>query len=302
MKKVIGECRLCKENKELQLSHIVPKFVGRWLKNTSASGHLRNIVHANVRIQDLAKDHLLCKDCEGIFSAFEKKFAEKIFSPFHDKQSQFHYDTWLQKFLISLNWRVGISGINTNVDISHPLYGTLQDTLEKWRLFLLDKSPSPGSNKNHMIFIGINNIKEFNKVKFDHSMNTRFLRSVDFATVADVEEDRLFIYTAITGIAFVSQIHPSSFNGWTNETKITKRGTIKTLQRNDDFEFGHFISQRISSMNHLIDTTLSEKQLKVITDQATKDVYKTLDSKSLGLLNQIIKIIPPDDSDNTEKP
>ena len=33
--------RLCGETKELQESHILPGFVYRWLKETSATGYLR---------------------------------------------------------------------------------------------------------------------------------------------------------------------------------------------------------------------------------------------------------------------
>ena len=41
MAEVIGECALCREKKELQLSHIIPKFVGRYLKQTSI-GNIRS--------------------------------------------------------------------------------------------------------------------------------------------------------------------------------------------------------------------------------------------------------------------
>jgi hypothetical protein len=289
LKNDIGVCRLCKETKELQLSHIVPKFVGKWLKKTSASGHLRNVVNANLRIQDVPKEYLLCKICEGLFSEFEKKFAEKIFQPFHNNQKQFHYDTWLQKFLISLNWRVAISAINTNLEPSHPFNDILQETLEKWRLFLLGKTKDP-TNKNHIVFIGITDLNDFKKLEspqFTHDMNTKLLRSVDIATVID-DEDRLFIYSSVAGIIFVSHIHPTSFKGWTNQTKVTKRGTLKNLQTNDDATFGSFVTSRLWAMKEYI-KTLSEKQEQFLYEQMTKDINKTLESKSLGLLNQVVK-------------
>ena len=37
----MGKCALCGEDKELQLSHIIPKFIGKYLKNTSI-GNIRS--------------------------------------------------------------------------------------------------------------------------------------------------------------------------------------------------------------------------------------------------------------------
>ena len=40
-------CALCHESKELKESHFIPKFVGKWLKKTSATGYLRNVDNIN---------------------------------------------------------------------------------------------------------------------------------------------------------------------------------------------------------------------------------------------------------------
>jgi hypothetical protein len=47
-------CALCRENRELELSHIVPKFVMRYLKNT-AFGAIRNMGDFNKVVQDSEK-------------------------------------------------------------------------------------------------------------------------------------------------------------------------------------------------------------------------------------------------------
>ena len=75
-------CSLCHESKKLKESHFIPKFVGKWLKRTSATGYLRNIDNINKRQQDSLKDYLLCNDCELLFSGWEKQFSEKMFIPF----------------------------------------------------------------------------------------------------------------------------------------------------------------------------------------------------------------------------
>ena len=42
----MGKCALCGEDKELQLSHIIPKFIGKYLKNTSI-GNIRSHENPN---------------------------------------------------------------------------------------------------------------------------------------------------------------------------------------------------------------------------------------------------------------
>jgi hypothetical protein len=53
---------------ELQESHILPSFVYRWMKETSATGYLRFGQQPNLRVQDGVKRHLLCANCEQRFN------------------------------------------------------------------------------------------------------------------------------------------------------------------------------------------------------------------------------------------
>lgn len=287
----INECKLCKKQAELQKSHIIPKFVGRWLKNSSAAGYIRNVVNPNVRIQDLPKVYLLCRECEKNFSAIETRFANEIFYPFHtENKKSFQYGTWLKKFVISVNWRVAVSKLNNRLPDDHPSYPIFEETLETWRQFLLDQTDNPGLSENHLVFIGITDLEDFNKIQapnYSHFLNMRVLRSVDFCTTVD-NQDRIFIYTSIAGIAFISHIHPNIFPGWTNQTRIKNIGTVKTLQKNTDDSFGHFLSDRLTMINQLILEQISEKQEKIITNGVLNDPEKALKSKSLGLLNELI--------------
>jgi hypothetical protein len=67
-------CRLCGAVKELQESHILPGFVFRWMKETSATGYLRSRQQPNLRVQDGLKLHFLCADCERRFNQWETQF------------------------------------------------------------------------------------------------------------------------------------------------------------------------------------------------------------------------------------
>ena len=54
-----GTCRLCDTESELQLSHILPAFAIRWLRESSGTGHVRGTAAPNLRVQDGEKRHLL---------------------------------------------------------------------------------------------------------------------------------------------------------------------------------------------------------------------------------------------------
>ncbi|ANU21417.1 hypothetical protein BBI15_15135 [Planococcus plakortidis] len=288
----IATCKLCNKESELQLSHIVPKFIGKWLKQTSAAGYMRNIVNPNIRIQDLPKEYLLCKSCELKFSVWEKRFVEEIFHPYqNDVKRKFEYKSWLKKFVVSLNWRIGISRFNRNFDANHDKYPILDNTLEEWRKFLNEETKEPGHAEHHILFIGMTNLDDFGKVAtngFNHFINMRILRSVDLATYID-SKNRLFIYTCIAGIAFVSQISPYRFEGWTNQTRIKKIGSTQTIQKNADFIFAEFISERMAIMNYLIEEKTSLKQGEIINNGVLNNLEKTLNSKSLGIMNKLGK-------------
>ena len=101
-----SKCKLCGKQSTLRESHIIPKFVLKWIKSTSATGYLVSASNAEKRLQDGTKIRLLCDSCEELFSGSEKYFSEKIFRPYHDKGVRsFGYDEALERYLTSLSWR-----------------------------------------------------------------------------------------------------------------------------------------------------------------------------------------------------
>ena len=68
-----SECGLCGNLAELRDSHIVPAFVARWIKDTSATGFLRGFHQPNRRVQDFPTKRLLCEGCEQRFSVLRFK-------------------------------------------------------------------------------------------------------------------------------------------------------------------------------------------------------------------------------------
>jgi len=100
-----GICNLCEKERELAESHIIPKFVFRWMKNTGGK-YFRTMLNPNQRLQDGIKKHLLCNNCEQKFGKYEKLFADNIFFPYLNNSVRFlEYDEYLGNFIISVLWR-----------------------------------------------------------------------------------------------------------------------------------------------------------------------------------------------------
>ena len=142
-------CALCGENKPLCVSHIIPAFVIRWLKDTSATGHIRRGDAPNVRTQDGLKRHLLCEDCEQLLGRDERTFTNELFTPFNnDDAVSYPYSDWLLRFCTSVSWRI----LLTYWDASyHDRMPEMVAARDRWRNFLLGRAPHPGDFRQHIL-------------------------------------------------------------------------------------------------------------------------------------------------------
>ena len=149
----IGTCRLCNQEADLKLSHILPAFVFRWIKKTG-SGHLRHGMEPNRRIQDGLKRYWLCSSCEDCLNLSETAFAKNLFYPYiDDSRSQIRYSRWLLHFCASLSWRVLIFylyEIHLN-DWDSESKTHVVKAEETWREFLLGSRPHPGVHQQHIL-------------------------------------------------------------------------------------------------------------------------------------------------------
>ena len=97
----MGECSLCFKDRELQNSHVIPRFIFRWMKKTGPTPFLRRAVDPNTRIQDY-HEKMLCEECEQIFSDWEGKFASHVFYPHvRNRPNRFEYEEWLYRLAVS---------------------------------------------------------------------------------------------------------------------------------------------------------------------------------------------------------
>jgi len=155
MKSLGALCKLCQDSDNLRASHIVPRFVGKYLKRTSATGFLTAVDTSGTptRSQDLGKGKLLCIRCESILSEAETFFANTIFHPF--KQGSLKtipVDDRLARFAVSVSLRA----LWVMQHVEHPLAEKWKDQLgelqDEWRNYLL-RTPTfiMGKNTHHIL-------------------------------------------------------------------------------------------------------------------------------------------------------
>ncbi|PZU18702.1 MAG: hypothetical protein DI589_23840 [Shinella sp.] len=167
-------CGLCKNIGLVRESHIIPAFAVRWLKDTSATGHLRHLQSPDRRVQDGPKTPLLCDACEQRFARHERTFANEIFHPFNADSSIIRrYDEWLLKFCTSVSWRIlsmywGHAGGESVPD--------LVAARDRWNAYLTSRAPHPGRFRQHilpLLPIGATNLN------LPKNINRYLLRALD---------------------------------------------------------------------------------------------------------------------------
>ena len=135
-----GPCYLCGTVGPLCRSHIMPKFVGDWLRDTNVTGRLRSNKVPNKLIQDLEWRYMLCAACEGRFSVFEEEVCRTIFLPIHErKQDRFRYGPSFCRFAVSVAWRALVA-LKREGGLGHlnEIPAEVEAAEVVWRQFLLN--------------------------------------------------------------------------------------------------------------------------------------------------------------------
>lgn len=135
-------CKLCKEEKKLLLSHIVPKWMYSFLKNESADkiliGNYPSINKDRVILQDGTKQYLLCSECEQFLGDAENYVKRLMYVPYTVVEPEL-----IQRFIIGIAYKAHYSNIAPYHQIT-----IKKSYLEFIRESLLDKT---FREKNFMI-------------------------------------------------------------------------------------------------------------------------------------------------------
>lgn len=270
------KCALCRKPGPTEDSHIVPAFVARWVKETSATGHLRNVITPNRRIQDYPTAKLLCKDCEERFSVWETYFAEAIFKPYTlEWKGKLPYDGRLLKFALSLSWRVlevmGLSRETTTITGRKPLEAA-QVARRQWRRYLLGEKRDPGIGTHYIAMLGPLASAEGGVPEGFHAYT---LRTSDATPISG--QTHFGTYVKIPGIVFMSSIEPQRRPGW-DGAEITVAGTLGNPVEYRDSDFWNFYKRRAERVSGMV--VLSPRQEEKIQQALLRNPERALASKT----------------------
>ncbi|MHC1747343.1 MAG: hypothetical protein AB9856_03015 [Cellulosilyticaceae bacterium] len=246
-------CALCgKHNCNLMLSHIIPKFVNRKMLKDSPSGYLRNVYDPNKREQDGIKEYLLCEDCEKLFNNWETIFANKVFHKFRNEAFQeITYEEWLNKFIVSVNWRIlnlkikeysGILEYQKQIEeMEDDIYFEMRQAISYsvkifrdkeiiLREYLLEKRKNTEIIENNIFFcdefIGGTDIEDFKEF-----LPNTFFRNTIFGSTY-VTKDGAYVFSNLYGIIIVTILKKAVDDKWVN----TQVHNIGKIEKTDNHE------------------------------------------------------------------
>ena len=256
-----SRCKLCGSDSPLQRSHIVPKFIVKYLKETSVTGFIRQGININVRKQDFLKIELLCVSCEQLFSKRERFFSEEIFRKYLvEGITRFHYEDWLRYFSISMFWRLAITHID-DFEKSYPSLGNyIREAITKWTPFLLEQTENPGDYQYDMFFLDI--VTPSHPDVHVKGMNWLLLRGFDGTIFFNKNNKIAGIYWRIPGFLFCCHLKPNKDKLWKG-TSIRRRGLISTPQYVKDKRFGSFLLHRLKISREMLNNMSNKQQDKI---------------------------------------
>lgn len=181
-----GICALTKVMCDLQLSHIIPKFVWRYQK-ANGSNYWRDNINPNKAMQDGPKEYLLGRDAEQEFSKRETWFANNIFYPFCKDQlktAKVEYKKELYYFCISVLWRTLLT---TKDYIADPkLKVKCIIALEEWRVYLNGGDVPPTYNQIYMMPI---NKELYNTLEPDFIISEHIYNEIYWYILRDTDRE-----------------------------------------------------------------------------------------------------------------
>lgn len=282
-------CAFCREQSILRDSHVVPKFVFDWLKETSGTGYLRFSETPNKREQDGLKTPMLCDYCEQRFSLWENLTASRIFKPlFHQPGLRHEYQKWFAKFAVSVSWRVlTFFKSDPRYDQCSPnLRESADIALERWKAFLLDSARHPGVFEQHVLPLeGLANTTDPDTPP---NMSRYFLRTVDVDLAST--ETSAFVYTKMCHlllVGFIKMQHPELWHG--TKLRINHGRIGGAVNYHLPGSFLHYLKERARFVAKAYDS-ISDRQWERITEAYRKDLDRAADSESLRAMNYDVSL------------
>jgi hypothetical protein len=272
---VIDECRLCGTAGLLRLSHILPRFVFRFQRDTSAAA-IRSHLNPNRPVQDSRKLRFLCGECEERFSAWETAFKREIYDPYHaGRLVELKYDSWLLKCAVSLSWRALKATTQEWVDhIPADVQTAAAKAEPVWRDFLLDRRENPGGFPQYLFLL------EPLANSSDPNLPINFASYVQRVGATGIWNDPvrrcIFTFCMMCSIAVVGVVSARTLRSWGERLRV-RRGILRPNSGAVPAEVVGMIKAQAN--DHLaMSRQLSERQKELDRQQVLADKEKFLRS------------------------
>jgi len=296
----VGTCRLCLKTRPLEIGHVVPAFVWRWLKKTAALPYLRTGENPNLRMQDGWKRRWFCRTCENRIGRFEKAFAENLFPlVVGERQVPYSHGPWLSRFVASVAWRVLMQ--HAERDESFEFFTADQNAmvpqaLEQWRAFLHGEADTPGSHELHFMPMGA-----LARYQGDRSLppnvNRYLLRTVEIHVASRPSE--AFVYVKMGPAVALGFVHPPPPDRWVGTRVALNEGTVGGKMALP-VQFLDYLIERAEKVRMLRRRQSTHQREKVRQDflanvdrAAASETFRAIDAdvRMFGLE----KVFPPED-------
>ncbi|WP_435065628.1 hypothetical protein [Halobaculum sp. EA56] len=267
-----AECALCGEVAQLKDSHIIPRFVLKYIKISGATPFLTKIDDPENRFQDHTEE-LLCGACEQKLNQFENPFAGHIFYPYvRDGKKNLEYSKWLQKFIISVDWRIIKSELSAWEELPAHERQAVISAKEIWIDILRgDKSLKNDPFTHHIILLDDLDLRT-DPSELPEKWEFYRGRAVDATVTEGIETHYYFKFP---GIAFISCIQPTEVPGFRN-TRVYRTGEIGPSQ-SIPREWESFLLNRVEkAFSH----DISDKRHEQITEWIEERPERAIESKT----------------------
>lgn len=257
----LGSCKLCGQERELQLSHILPAFVFRWLRSSSGNGHIRLGMEPNKRVQDGLKKHWLCVECEGRLNKSETAFANAMFHPYtSNAATRIPYGHWLIEFAVSLSWRVlrfyrDEDGLE---DWAPEALARLDAAELVWRELLMGQRPHPGAYEQHVL--PLDQIESASG-ELAPNLNRYVMRAVDMDLVRG--GSCVYTYAKLGRFIFLGFIHEPNPRHWRGTKIAANEGVIGPRDYVLPRPFGEYLNGQARRMAKLLASVSPAQKTKI---------------------------------------
>jgi len=276
-----GICKLCRQDGNIEVSHFIPKFVGKWIKKTSITGYLREHNEIAKRQQDIDKEYWLCSDCEDIFSVWETKFAKNVFYPFVEKgESVANYDNWMPKFCASLSWRtltfIRSKNIENGTYSKDPDYIEAIDAAERHLAkYILGEVNNLNQYEQHLY--PLEKIKSTTERSLPPNINRYFLRTIAMDIIGNNND--IFIFTKMPSFVILGCVKVRQLNKIRSSRIALKKGQISPRDYWWPDGLSNYMIDKATKISEIY-STIPEKHHEKIDEYLRKNPEKAVNSKS----------------------